>query len=198
MLSILFQQTPPSPLALLAATCSKIGSTSMQQPQAVSQEETQEGNLAASQEQQFTLPSGQQIRIVNSNLIQQLQAAQQQALHHQQQTLQQQSVQQQHHLQQQQIVESNAMVAVNPKREPCSPPASPQTSVNAQTQLVTLQQLQSFLPQHMLANAATSQPSLPDGTQHVSRDIKPSLVSLQNIPGQFIQVRRQMGLVWPF
>lgn len=161
----------------------------MQQPQALQQEEVQDGSLVASQEQQFTLPTGQQIRIVNANLLQQLQAAQQQALQQQQQTLQQQSVQQQQQLQQQQIVESNAMVAVNPKREPCSPPASPQTSANAQTQLVTLQQLQSFLPQHMqLANAATPQPSVPDAAQQATRDIKPSLVSLQNIPGQFIQV----------
>lgn len=166
----------------------------MQQAQVLHQEETQEGNLAAPQEQQFTLPSGQQIRIVNANLLQQLQAAQQQALQQQQQTLQQQSVQhqqqqlQQQQMQQHQIVESNAMVAVNPKREPCSPPASPQTSNNAQTQLVTLQQLQSFLPQHMqLTNAATAQSSVQDSVHQASRDIKPSLVSLQNIPGQFIQ-----------
>lgn len=160
----------------------------MQQPQALPQEEVQEANLVGPQEQQFTLPSGQQIRIVNANLLQQLQAAQQQALQQQQQTLQQQSVQQQQ-MQQQQIVESNAMVAVNPKREPGSPPASPQTSANAQTQLVTLQQLQSFLPPHMqLTNAATPAPSVPDGTQQGPREMKQSLVSLQNIPGQFIQV----------
>lgn len=155
----------------------------MQQQQVLPQEEAQEASVAASQEQQFTLPSGQQIRIVNAALLQQLQAVQQQAMQQQQMQQQQQAVQQQ---QQQQIVESNAMVAVNPKREPGSPPASPQP--NGQTQLVTLQQLQSFLPQHMqLANAASSQTQLVDANQQ-ARDIKPTLVSLQNVPGQFIQV----------
>ncbi|XP_026289541.1 transcription factor Sp4 isoform X1 [Frankliniella occidentalis] len=174
------EETSPSPLALLAATCSKIGNASMQQAQALPQEEVQEGSLTASQEQQITLPSGQQIRIVNAALLQQLQAVQQQAM--QQQQLQQQAVQQQ-----QQIVESNAMVAVNPKREPGSPPPSPQSNGH-QTQLVTLQQLQSFLPQHMqLTNTATPQPQIQDAAQQAARDTKPTLVSLQNVPSQFMQ-----------
>ncbi|KAK3909499.1 Transcription factor Sp3 [Frankliniella fusca] len=183
------EETSPSPLALLAATCSKIGNTSMQQAQALPQEDGQESSVTAPQEQQITLPSGQQIRIVNASLLQQLQAVQQQAI--QQQQLQQQQVVQQQavHQHQQQIVESNAMVAVNPKREIVSPPPSPQTNINGQqTQLVTLQQLQSFLPQHMqLANAATSQAQIPDAAQQASREIKPTLVSLQNVPNQFMQ-----------
>ena len=194
-----FQETSPSPLALLAATCSKIGNVSipMQQQQSLPHEEAQEGNLATPQEQQFTLPSGQQIRIVNAALLQQLQAVQQQAIQQQQlqqqQAAQQQAAQQQQLQQQQQLAESNAMVAINTKREPGSPPPSPQTNVNGQTQLVTLQQLQSFLPQHMqLANAASSQGQIVDAGQQAARDTKQAVVSLQNVPGQFIQVSKYL------
>lgn len=184
------EDTSPSPLALLAATCSKIGntSTSMQQTQALQQDEVQDVSLPPSQDQQITLPGGQQIRIVNAAILQQLQAAQQQAMQQQLQPQQQAAVQQ-HALQQQhQLVESNAMVAVNPKREPGSPPPSPQGNVGGQTQLVTLQQLQSFLPQNMqLTNAPNPQTSLVAAGQQPDRDIKPTLVSLQNVQNQFIQ-----------
>lgn len=199
---VFVQETSPSPLALLAATCSKIGNVSvpMQQQQSLPQEEAQEGSLATPQEQQFTLPSGQQIRIVNAALLQQLQAVQQQAIQHQQlqqqqaaqqqaaqQAAQQQAVQQQQ-LQQQQLAESNAMAVAPMKRDTSSPSPSPQANVNGQTQLMTLQQLQSFLPQHMqLTNAATSQAQIVDAGQ-AAREVKPSVVSLQNVPSQFIQV----------
>lgn len=148
----------------------------MQQTQGVSQEEAQEGNVSSNQqEQQITLPNGHQLRIVNASLLPQIQ----------QQTMQQQQESVSQQLQPaQQLIESNALV----KRESVStPPVSPQNNINGQ--LMTLQQLQSFLPPHMQLTAATATPApVVDGVQHASRDIKPTLVSLQNVPNQFIQV----------
>ncbi|XP_046386378.1 transcription factor Sp4-like isoform X2 [Ischnura elegans] len=107
------QEAQPSPLALLAATCSKIGSAAQQQLLKEEEEllaQQQELQLSPAQQQQQHLQQQQQTQLQQQSQLQQQQQnqqhlQQQQLLQQiQQQIQQQQQLQQQHQLQQQQTV----------------------------------------------------------------------------------------------
>lgn len=146
-----------SPLALLAATCSKIGSA-QEQLQGLSGKATQ-----------------QQIKVVANTLSAAL--------------LQQ--LQQQNQQQDATTVESedSQMAPRDPLASPSPPPATPLH----QPQVITLAQLQNLLPLQQVSAAASDISQLQGQTvkSFVSSAAglsSPTVVSVQGLPGQFLQV----------
>lgn len=191
------QEIQPSPLALLAATCSRIGNATHDQQQDLQHPQQINGATSGVVVNQLGGPQGQQqsqqIRILNAALLQQLQAAQQQ--------------------QQQQADGNQSTVAGHQQqltRDPVSrdPLSLPSPSVQQQPQVITLSQLQNFLPLHQggqhhvtaVASAennvhgqqqqqqTTQQQGSPAVKTFPSSAVTPTVVSVQGVPGQFIQV----------
>lgn len=169
------QEIQPSPLALLAATCSKIGTSSSHEQQ------PQEGGVPQQLALQQQAP---QIRVLNAAVLQQLQAQQQAEGGAT-------------------VVAGQAQVARETLTIP-SPAAVPQQQ---QPQVITLSQLQNFLPihhqsgqHHVTAVASTEStvqsqqtaPGAPGVKTFASSAVTPTVVSVQGVSGQFLQQGAQL------
>ena len=182
------QECSSSPLALLAATCSRVGTspaagTGAGPPAPAATAVT---SVVAQQEQETILATQQQqIRIVSSHFLQQLQAAQQGDVAA--------------------LAAAAAAAGVGaatpgapspPPSQQCQQQASP-TAAAGQGHVLNFTQLQNLLPQQMTVAAAESQSSQVQGHASVTSTAVKTLmsstggstvVSLQGVPSQFLQV----------
>ncbi|PSN50874.1 hypothetical protein C0J52_12743 [Blattella germanica] len=181
------QEIQPSPLALLAATCSKIGTSSTHEQQPQHQEGVPQQQNAAVVTHQLLQQQTPQIRLLNAAVLQQLQA--------QQQAEGGASV----------VAGHQAQVTTRDSVGVSSPaPVQQQQQQQQPPQVITLSQLQNFLPihhqtgQHHVTAVASSESSshsqqTTQGTAGVktfvssAAAVTPTVVSVQGVSGQFLQ-----------